>query len=82
MASRTAFGKFIKVVFIAFNILMLIWLIAGLGTTAEQYNSSNSEAYRAGTAIGGTIGVGIIVGFWAAGDIIIGIMVLLTRPKS
>jgi hypothetical protein len=82
MATRTAFGKFIKIVFIAFNILMLIWLIAGLGTASEQYNSSTSEAYRAGTAIGGTIGAGIIVGFWAAGDIILGFMVLFTRPKN
>lgn len=78
---RRGFGKFVKWVFILFNILMIIWLIVGFSSATEGYEQM-SEAQQAGTAIGTTIGVGLILGIWAAGDVILGMFVFFTRPKT
>lgn len=40
------------------------------------------DACEAGTAIGASIGVGIIVFFWFLVDGILGILWLVTRPKG
>lgn len=32
-------------------------------------------------AIGGTIGTGVLISFWGFGDLILGLLVLFTRPK-
>lgn len=79
--TRSGFGKFIKWAFILFNVLMIIWLIAGFSSATEGYNEM-SQAQQTGTAIGTTIGVGLILAIWAAGDVIIGMIVFFTRPKS
>lgn len=76
---RSAMGKLIKWLFIGFNILMLIWLIAGFGATGEVMDQAGSSAEQAGAAVGATIGMGLILAVWAIGDIILGIFVLLTR---
>jgi len=77
---RGFFGVLFKWTFILFNILMIIWLIAGVN--AAQKVDAVSEAERAGRDAGTAIGVGIIVTVWALGDVILGLFVLLTRPKA
>jgi len=79
---RGFFGKIIKWSFIAFNVLMIIWVVSALGVTGEQMNQATSEAEQAGTAIGATLGLGLIGSVWAVGAIIGGILVLLTRGKA
>lgn len=79
---RGVFGKLIKWLFIGFNILMAIWLVAGLGIGAEGMDTAVSEAEQVGAAIGTGIGVVMILSTWFFGDIILGLFVLLTRPKS
>lgn len=79
---RGFFGKLIKWSFIGFNILMVIWLFSYWGSVGEIANTAGSEAEKAGAAIGGTIGTGMLFGVWVFGDIILGLFVLLTRPKS
>lgn len=78
---RGFFGKLVKWSFIGFNIFMAIWLIAGMGAATEGMESM-SEAEKAGAAIGTGIGAAMILGIWVLGDIILGLFVLLTRPKS
>jgi len=78
---RSFFGKIVKWGFIGFNILMAMWLIGGTGAATEGYDAM-SEAEKVGTAIGTGIGVTLIFGVWVVGDIIIGLFVLFTRPKS
>lgn len=78
---RSFVGKLVKWSFIGFNILMLIWLIAGLGG-AGQGMDEMTEAQRTGTAIGAGIGAMFIFIIWVLGDIILGIAVLLTRGKK
>lgn len=79
---RGFFGKIFKWSLIGFNILMVIWLISYLGEIGGQYDAAGSEAEQTGTAIGGTIGSGIILSIWVMGDIILGLATLLTRPSK
>jgi hypothetical protein len=78
---RGLFGKLIKYSFIGFNILMAIWLVVGMGASTEGMEAM-SEAEKAGTAIGAGLGMTIIFGIWVFGDIVLGLFVLFTRPKS
>ncbi|MFA6219657.1 MAG: hypothetical protein WC692_07735 [Erythrobacter sp.] len=82
VSDRSFFGKLVKWVFIGFNLLMLIWLVAGFGVAGQSMDNTVNDAERAGAAIGSTIGIGLIVMVWALGDVILGILVLLTRRKK
>ena len=79
--TRSVFGKLVLWGFIGFNLLMLIWLIAGMGAATEGMETM-SNAEQAGTAIGAGIGAMMIAGIWGFGDIVLGIMLLVTRPRS
>lgn len=80
--TRSFMGKLFKFLFIAFNIIMVLWMFSYFGAIGDQYGTSASDAEAAGTAIGGTIGTGILMMFWVLGDIILGLFVLMTRPKA
>ena len=56
---------------------MILWAVAGGGTVSDGV-----DAEAAGVAIGGALGMGMIFMLWVIGDIILGIFVLFTRPKS
>ncbi|MCK0744131.1 zinc ribbon domain-containing protein [Chromohalobacter nigrandesensis] len=79
---RSIIGKFFKWGFILFNLLMAIWMFSYFGFIGESMNGATSEAEQAGTAIGSTLGVGMLLVFWALGDVILGLFVMFTRPKS
>ncbi len=79
---RTFFGKIVKYTFIAFNILMLIWLIGGMSSASEGISNADSEAEQAGATIGTGIGAMLIIFIWVAGAVILGIITLLTRAKK
>lgn len=80
-AKRSFFGKIIKWSFIAFNILMLIWMVAGMNKATSGMDKLTS-AEQAGAAIGTGIGAMIIMAIWFFGAVILGLFVLLTRPKA
>lgn len=79
---RGFFGKTFKWLFILFNILIVIWLFSAIGGTADVVNTATSEAEKAGAAVGTAIGMSMLLMFWAVGDVILGALVLFTRPKS
>lgn len=79
---RGFFGKLFKWSLIGFNILMLVWLVTYTGDIVEISDSAASDAERAGTALGGTLGAGMILTLWVMGDIILGLATLLTRPSK
>ena len=81
-AKRGFFGKLFKWSFILFNILMLVWLVSYWGAIGEMTNTVSSDAEKAGAAIGGTIGTGMLFGLWVFGDIILGLFVMFTCPKA
>ncbi|NSY36844.1 hypothetical protein [Leisingera sp. ANG59] len=79
---RGFFGKIFKWLLILFNVLMVIWLFSYLGQIGEMMDGTASEAEKAGAAIGGSIGTGFILTVWVIGDIILGLVTLLTRPSK
>ncbi len=78
--TRSFFGKIIKWAFIAYNILMPIWLIGGVNSATKGVEAL-STAEQAGTVIGTGIGAMMIITIWVVGDFILGLFMLLTRPK-
>lgn len=79
---RGFFGKLFKWSLILFNVLMVVWLVGYAGELAELSDATTSDAEQAGVAIGGTIGVGMLLVVWVLGDIILGLATLLTRPSK
>lgn len=77
---RGIFGWIFLILFILFNVMMLVWLFAYWSSLAGTTASSDAEA--AGKAIGGAIGSGMLLFFWVAGDIVLGLFVLLTRGRK
>jgi len=78
---RSFIGKLFKWTFVAFNILMMAWLVGGFNNATKGYDSLN-QAEQAGAAIGTGIGMALLLGIWVIGSIILGLFVLLTRPKA
>lgn len=79
---RGPVGFLLKWLFIFFNLYMIYVVFRGASVTGDSLISAESDAERAGTLIGSTIGMGMILSFWAMGSVILGILVLLTRPKT
>ncbi len=82
VAVRSTFGKVAKWGFIAFNVLMFFWMVSGLATAGDAISGLSNEYEAAGAAIGTGLGASFIACIWGVGDIILGIIVLLTRPKA
>lgn len=77
---RSPWGEFIKWVFVAFNVLMLLWLISALNAVSQF--TAPSDAARVGHALGSVIGISMVLGLWVIGDAILGAFVLLTRGNK
>jgi len=66
------------------RILLFLWQVA-MVAWISSYGSLVNEAVQvggaegAGAAIGGTLGIGLIIAVWVGGTIVIGLFVLLTR---
>lgn len=78
---RSFMGKLIKFIFIAFNILMLVWIIVGVSGNASEIDKIQDENEKAGAEIGTGLGVMALIFIWVAGDIILGMFVYFTRAK-
>lgn len=78
---RSTIGKIIKWTFIVFNILMLVWLIAGVGSASSDISQMQDEASRAGAEIGTGLGAMMIIFLWMAGAVVLGIMTYFSRAK-
>lgn len=79
---RGFFGHAFKWLFIAFNAVMLIWLIGGMMAVSNHSATLTNEAERAGAAIGTAIGVGAILFIWIVGAVILGLFTMLTKGKK
>lgn len=76
---RGFFGKLFIWSFYLYNLLMVVWLIGGINSASKI--EAVSEAEKAGAAIGTGIGITMILIVWVIGDIITGLLALMTRPK-
>ena len=79
---RGFFGWVFLILFLAFNAIMLFSTVAGLSGGAEEYGTLTSDAERAGYAIGTTVAVGMLLGIWGFGALILGLLALLTRGSK
>lgn len=78
---RGFFGRIFKWGFVAFNVLMALWIFGGMNAASDGMNSMN-DAERAGATVGAGLGAAMLLVLWAIGDIILGLLVLFTRPKA
>jgi uncharacterized paraquat-inducible protein A len=79
---RGFFGKVFKFVFVVFNLLMAAWMFSYFGAVGDLTSTASSGAEKAGAAVGATLATGMLLAIWGFGDIILGMLVLFTRPKS
>ncbi len=75
-------------VILGWNALMAVWLVTGTLSAANDTNTSCvgefADSCRSGAAIGMGIGIFLILGVAAFGDVILGVVWLVTRrqPKA
>ena len=81
MRKRGFFGWIFLLIFLAFNLFMIVWLATYWGSIGGMLKQGSS-AEQTGAAIGATVGTSFIVFFWAAGAAISGLFVLLSRGKK
>lgn len=79
---RGPFGKLVLALFWIFNLGMAASFVAGLGGAGETMATMQSDAERAGAAIGTAVGAGMILTIWFLGAAILGMMVMFTRGKT
>jgi hypothetical protein len=79
---RGFFGWVFLLLFIGFNALMLWAAIGSLASMTSGLDAATTDAERAGAAIGITMGLGVVMFFWVAGAIILGLLALLTRGRQ
>jgi hypothetical protein len=77
---RGFFGWMFLVLFLTFNALMCAWLVSYWAMLGGIETHGSAE--QAGQAIGGTIGSGVILFFWVAGAVILGLIAMLTRGRK
>lgn len=72
-------------IIVVVNILFAAWIIGGIGAAADTCAGKTGDELewcQAGAAIGGTAAVGIIVFFWVAVDMVLGIVWLVTGKSG
>ena len=73
-------------IILAINALFLVWIIVGAASrpaaTNTTCNSLDLQTCQAASDVGTAIGVGLIIGLWVAADVILGILWLITKPKT
>ena len=79
---RGFFGWLFLLLFLGFNLLMLVWMFLYWADVGEVINTSGSEAEQTGAAIGATLGTGFILFFWVCGAVILGLLAMLTRGRK
>ena len=77
---RSFAGKLIKWAFVGFNVFMAVWIVGGLYSVSKI--PTHSVAQQIGSGVGVAIGVTMLLILWALGDLILGILVLVTRGNK
>ena len=71
------FGWIWRILLVVWQVAMISWLVDYARKVAPMVDAGGAEG--AGAAVGGTIGVGMIIVVWVGGTVILGLFVLLTR---
>ena len=78
---RGFFGKLVAVIFWGWQAVMVLWAVSYLFDVSRLYGTG-SEAERTGVAIGGTLGLSVILWVWVIGAVIFGLMMFFTRGQK
>lgn len=72
-------------VVLVFNVVALAWVIASAASVGNPNHcvaGQAGELCRSATSAGTGIGVGILIALWIAGDIVLGLLWLVTRGRE
>lgn len=71
-------------VILAFNLIMLIWVVSAIAANASTCSGLTGDALTNCKLnnVGTGIGVTALIVLWALGDIILGVLWLVTRPRT
>lgn len=78
---RGIFGLLVKWLFIAFNLAMIAWLVMTWNVLSRMDVPAGDAGAQAGRAIAGFASTWLVLTFWILGDIVLGILVLLSRGR-
>lgn len=78
---RGFFGWIFLLLFVAFNLFMLMWLALYLNVI-YRVSAGDDLASHPGLVLGGSIGTGVILFVWTCGAIILGLLTLLSRGRK
>lgn len=69
---------------VVFNVIMLLWVVFGVSSATHTGHCQNLSAQLChdATDTGAAIGAGILIALWVAGDLILGVLWLVTRGRS
>src|SRR5438045_2523434 len=79
---RGFFGHIFKILFLLFNVLMLVWMISYWNTVSPMFDEKLGAAARAGAGVGTTIGSTFLLLVWALGAVILGLLTMLSRGSK
>lgn len=78
---RGIFGWIFLLLFWGFNAFMVLWVFGAISATS-QLGASADRYEQAGRAIGTGIAFWFILSIWVMGDLILGVLMLLTRGRK
>lgn len=68
-------------VFLAVQLLFLIWVISGIAADDVDCNGLSAQACSDANAVGTGIGVALILVLWVIVDVVLGLTYLIFRKK-
>jgi len=80
-ARREPIGQMAKWIFIAFNAVMLFWMIGTLGAAGGASSAAATGATWFDAAIHATLALDEIFLFWTFGTVVLGVPAILTRGR-
>ena len=60
---------------------MGIWFLVSFADAVRQYAGAESDSVRTGTLVGTGLGLGALLLLWAAGAVLLGVVMLLRRSR-
>jgi hypothetical protein len=78
---RGFFGWVFLIVFLAFNLLMLAWMVRYWQFVGSVDFGKPGDPVQAGATIGAALATGVILFVWVCGAVITGLLALLTRGR-
>lgn len=79
---RGYFGLLFLILFIAWNVVMAIWLLGFSMHVNEATQSASTQAESAVVTVGSGIGFIMMLILWGMGSVITGILALLSRGSK